>query len=337
MLKPTIRDIAKHCGLSPSAVSSALRNKRNISAATKDRVKLAAEELGYRTDAKLSQLMSYMRTSKGSSASPSLVLLHNTESPTFMDEKLWLSPYVQGIENRCAQFGYILEKMWFQAHKPERICSILKARGIEGVILFQPSESFPAGIQSNLNCFALCAIEGDHEGHRYQRVASMGLENIRLAMENAARLGYRRPGLVSGQWVHKVNDGLLRAGFVESQWDLEPSQRIAPLVIQNWHLELANWYRECRPDVIICGDSTTILHLNAAGIRVPEDVAIIHWNSGPDVSDWAGVDNLHRVVGSAAVDLLVAQIHRGETGLPIHPKSIFLNGIWRDGWTCPQV
>lgn len=335
MPKPTIRDIAKHCGLSPSAVSSALRNKRNVSVATKDRVKLAAEELGYSTDARLSQLMSYMRTGKGSSTAPSLVLLHDTESATFIDDKLWLSPYVQGIESRCSQFGYILEKMWFQTHKPERLCTIMRARGVEGVILFAPSDVFPAALQPSLSDFALCAIEGDHDGHRYPRVASMGLENMRLAMENAARLGYSRPGLVSGQWVHETNDGLLRAGYVESQWDLNPSQRIAPLIVEKWHLELADWYREARPDVIICGDSTTIPHLNAVGIRVPEDVAVIHWNCGPDVSDWAGVDNLHREIGAASVDLLVAQIHRGETGLPIHPKSIFLNGIWRDGWTCP--
>jgi len=337
MPKPTIRELAKHCGLSPSAVSSALRNKRNISEATKNRVKRAAEELGYREDAKISQLMSYMRTSKGSGTVPSLVLLHDSISATFIDEAPYLSPYIQGVENRCAQFGYILEKMWFKKHRPERLCGIMHARGVEGVILFQPSDGFPGGLKSKLNSFALSAIEGDHSGTRYPRVASMGLENIRLAMENAGRLGYRRPGLVCGEWVHQTNDGLLRAGFVESQWNLNPSQRIAPLVVEEWHLMLADWYRECRPDVIICGDSTTLFHLNAGGIRVPEDVAVIHWNSGSDVSDWAGVDNLHGEIGSAAVDILVAQIHRGEAGIPEHPKSIFLNGVWRDGWTCPPV
>ena len=337
MPKPTIRDLAKYCGLSPSAVSSALRNKRNVSEATKARVELAAKALGYNQDAKLSQLMSYMRSNKGSQYTPSLVLLHNTPSLTSIDDEPWLSNYVQGSEQRCRQFGYVLEKMWFRGQTLERLDTILHSRGVEGVILFHPSDVFPASFQNKLGPFSLCAIEGEHEGRRYPRVASMGLENIRLAMRSVAKLGYKRPGLVSGQWVHDTNDGLIRAGFVESQWEIESSQRIAPLIVENWHLKLPAWYRKNRPDVIICGDSTTIFHLNAAGIRVPEDVALVHWNCGSDVADWAGVDSLHREIGAAAIDLLVAQIHRGETGLPPHPKSIFLSGIWRDGWTCPPL
>lgn len=337
MSKPTIRDLAKHCGLSPSAVSSALRNKRNVSEATKARVRLAANELGYNLDAKLSQLMSYMRSNKDSQNAPSLMLLHNNSTATFIYEMPWLSNYVQGIEDRCNEFGYILEKIWFQSHTPDRLDTILHARGIEGVILFHPSDDFPASFQANLNSFSLCAIEGCYGGHIFPRVASMGFENIRLAMKRIAELGYKRPGLVIGEWVNYSNDGHLRAGFIESQWELEPSQRIAPLIVEKWHLKIAAWYRKTRPDVIICGDSTTISHLNAAGIRVPEDVAVVHWNCGPDVADWAGVDNLHREIGAAAIDLLVAQIHRGDVGIPPHPKSIFLNGIWRDGWTCPPA
>ena len=36
-------------------------------------------------------------------------------------------------------------------------------------------------------------------------------------------------------------------------------------------------------------------------------------------------------VGAAAVDLLVAQIHRNERGLPANPYTVQVQGVWRPG------
>src|SRR3978361_1291944 len=47
--RPTIRQLAEHTGLSPAAVSYALRGLQ-VSPETQARVQAAAEELGFRTD-----------------------------------------------------------------------------------------------------------------------------------------------------------------------------------------------------------------------------------------------------------------------------------------------
>src|SRR5215203_3698761 len=47
--RTTIRELAEHTGLSPAAVSYALRGMQ-VSAATEQRVRAAAEELGYEAD-----------------------------------------------------------------------------------------------------------------------------------------------------------------------------------------------------------------------------------------------------------------------------------------------
>jgi LacI family transcriptional regulator, galactose operon repressor len=47
--RPTIRQLAEYTGLSPAAVSYALRGM-HVSAETEDRVRAAAEELGYEAD-----------------------------------------------------------------------------------------------------------------------------------------------------------------------------------------------------------------------------------------------------------------------------------------------
>ncbi len=332
---PTIRELAQHCGLSPSAISAALRNKKNISPETKQRVHQAAQELGYSSDAKLSQLMSYLRSNKGNRTAPSLILLYDSPSPSYIDDRPWLATYTNGVERRCAQFGYIIEKIWARSASTARLNQILQARGVEGVILFQPTDFFPGEFAKDLGKYALCAIEGDHAGRNFPRVVSMGFENVRLAMKKVIELGYERPAMVIGNWVNEINDGLLRAGFIESQWALPASQRIPPLIMDDWHLQLDRWVKKNRPDVLLCGDSNTVKYLKKSGLRVPKDISVVHLNHGHDVQSWAGVDNNHSEIGSAAVDLVVAQIHRGETGLPAHPKSIFLYGVWKDGETCP--
>jgi len=55
----TLKDLAAELGLSVAAVSMALRNHRKIAAATRERVKAKAAELGYRPDPTLRALADY--------------------------------------------------------------------------------------------------------------------------------------------------------------------------------------------------------------------------------------------------------------------------------------
>ena len=58
-----LRHIAKLAGVSPSAVSLALRDSPRISSATKQKVMRVAKETGYAPDAKIVDLMRHLRGS----------------------------------------------------------------------------------------------------------------------------------------------------------------------------------------------------------------------------------------------------------------------------------
>jgi len=336
MAAPTIRDVARFCGLSPSAVSAALRNKKNVSAATRERVRLAAVEIGYSGDAKVSQLMAYLRSNKSSRNPPSLVLLYETNFRNDIFVKPWLSNYVSGIQSRCEQFGYILETIWVKdpEYSPKRINAILDSRGVEGIIIFHPTNEFPLRLGINFKHFAVSAIEGDHAGREFPRVVSMAFENMRLAMDRLLAMGYLRPGLVMGEWVNEQNDSCWRAGYIESSWKLPASRRIPPLIDELWLKALPKWVERHRPDVIICAEAYIRKEVEEIGKRLAQEIALVHVNLGSDVPEWAGVDNLHSEIGSASVDMVVSQIHRGETGIPTHTKTIMIHGVWRDGVIC---
>lgn len=336
MKKPTIRDLAKKCGLSPSGVSAALRCRPNVSEKTRQKVLKAAAQIGYEPDARLTQLMSYLRTGKAAVAPPNIALLYSTSGGVDKIEMPWVKGYVTGAKRRAKQFGYHIDT--FGANDSEefrRLPSIFKARGIEGIIVYHPTDDFPWGIPLAWDHFAICAIEGDHAANKLSRVVMQGFDSARLVMSKLSELGYKRPGLVLGSWINETSDYSWRGGFLDGQYLFEPHNRIVPLIDDKWASHVANWARQERPDVIICVQDDLINILKKNKIRVPEDVALVHLNIYPGLDDWAGIDNQHPAMGEAAFDIMLAQLNCWEMGFLNNPKTIHLQGKWQQGWTCP--
>ena len=58
---PTLREIARHAGVSHTTVSLSLRNHPSIPEPTRERLRRLADELGYRSNVLVSALMSQVR------------------------------------------------------------------------------------------------------------------------------------------------------------------------------------------------------------------------------------------------------------------------------------
>lgn len=333
--KPTIRSLAATLGLSRSAVSAALLKRSNISKETQESVRRAAEEAGYCVDARLSQLMSYLRSGKGSRNAPNIAWLFWGAEIGIYEQKPWVHGYVQGARDRAHSLGYSLDLI--QVDSPQcslqRLNAILIARGIEGLIL--PNYALPSPLESSIRWqdFALASVNG--RGPGLPHVGSLGLQGMEVVFENLLRLGYRRPGLVIGGWVNAMSDYQWTAGFLQHQRQLPSGDQLRILEDDSWMKALGSWMKARRPDVVICSANETIDCLTGLGYSVPQDVGVVHLNICSDVQGWAGLDQLHEQIGAASVDMVTAQLNRGERGLSIHPKHIFIRGQWVDGWTCP--
>ena len=79
----SLRRIAAALGLSPSAVSLALRNSPKIPSETRQRVVREAERIGYRPNAKLKELMSQLRHSgdRANEACLGVISLYDSQRP----------------------------------------------------------------------------------------------------------------------------------------------------------------------------------------------------------------------------------------------------------------
>jgi DNA-binding LacI/PurR family transcriptional regulator len=97
------------------------------------------------------------------------------------------------------------------------------------------------------------------------------------------------------------------------------------------------WFRDSRPDVVLVTDRLPYDWLVEAGFRVPRDVGVAMPGAVHNLPGAAGVDQDVRRIGLAAIEALVAQINRQETGAPRSPRTIMTEGSWVEGATVRKV
>jgi hypothetical protein len=97
------------------------------------------------------------------------------------------------------------------------------------------------------------------------------------------------------------------------------------------------WVNKYKPDVVI-GHDGLLDCLLRSGLSVPGDIAFAHV-SQPSYFAGLKLSGLNQnwfVAGAAAVDSVVAQLHRNERGVPEHPKTVMVEGHWVEGDSTPD-
>jgi len=67
------------------------------------------------------------------------------------------------------------------------------------------------------------------------------------------------------------------------------------------------------------------------GLQVPRDVGVIQLEWRESHTEISGMNQHNDAVGAAAVDMVVGQIHRNETGIPAFPRATHIGASWVDG------
>jgi DNA-binding LacI/PurR family transcriptional regulator len=341
MARPTLSTIAAEAGVSKNTVSLALRGDPQIPPATRARIERIAQRLGYARNPVVAELMSELRRNARAGYQRTLGLINaNLDREAFVRHRT-IPTYVAGCRRRAAQHGYRLDEFWLQDPDlyGERLHRILQARGIRGLLVvgLMKENRLPArfaslwphypvvvtGVRTRGPTLSFCCV--DHH--------ALVLE----AMEQARRLGYRRPALVVDEQIDRLVDGRFSAGMATGQRLLPPEDRVEGF----FEVDAARadprlfhaWLERSRPDALLTLYARVRTWLEEAGRRVPRDIGLIQLERRPDTLDWAGMDQHNDIVGEAAVDLLVAQLHRHEPGVPEFPRATLIGASWVDGAT----
>lgn len=95
------------------------------------------------------------------------------------------------------------------------------------------------------------------------------------------------------------------------------------------------WNKRHRLDAVITCFGDTREWLGIAGIRVPQDLGLVHVNWNEDVAGWAGIRRDYQTMGRTAIDLLLNQMGRQFT--PAHDAGLLtlVPPLWVEGETLP--
>jgi len=337
--KVTLRQIAEIVGCTRSTVSYALRNNSQISAALRERIQQVAADLGWQVDAELTRQMAIVRGVTPPKDLPHLAIVINKSSADLANE---VTPKreLDGARRRAQELGYnaYVFNLADNPLSPPRLRDIFRARGVQGVVFIGTAGTELSREMLLVGREFACAVSGiRYLDPAYHTAISDLLACGRISVLELARLGFRRVGVVLPKGLdvrlERAFYGGVLAGMVElpdhgSHLVHYAGDREIYLPDSSFPAIKAWMLRE-KPDVLLTTDLKNchrFLETMPTGRRQTPVFALDWFEDGRSAG---GVDALHLMVGAAATDLVIGQIHRFEKGLPQVRKVVEITGTWR--------
>ncbi|MDR3403023.1 MAG: LacI family DNA-binding transcriptional regulator [Chthoniobacter sp.] len=332
----TLEDVAKACRVSKMTVSRALRHQRGVSPDLAERIRATAEKLGYRTNPALGSVMKALRQRRASDYRENLAFVwtHPNGKPIPL-----LLPWRDYARERAEHLGYRLDEFFLRAAgmSAARLRSVLQARGIRGVLFAPDTEPPLPHISFDVTGFAAVLLGSSLQNRGLARVQFDHFQLIHLALRHIRKAGYRRPALLLSPSIDGRTQGRLRAGYlVHSPAPTGERPRLIYLGDIDDRTSTAAWLKSRDADVAIYLQGDQRRFLESAGLRVPQKIAFVSLAREPGMPDIAGVVQSAEALGSAAVDLVAAQLQRHEFGRQPFPQKVMLEGEWSPGLTLPR-
>jgi DNA-binding LacI/PurR family transcriptional regulator len=338
----TMRDLARHAGVSVATISKCLSGKRDVSAATRRRVLATCRKLGYKPNPLVAALMRSRR--RHSPPTDTLTLAFVTAFPTEDGWRRHPSPIFRqmfaGAEARARERNYRLDHFWLFRDRMSnaRFSQMLAARGIRG-LLIAPMPDTQTAINLQWPDFSTVVLGLTPTTRTFHRVATDYYQSMLLVMEECLKLGYRRPGLAARR------ETIQR---LEYRWEgawLVACERFGlktpppPLFVDEWTSgAVERWLEREAPDVVIgpvLGKLEEIIR--ASGRRIPADLGLVGLLVPQAGDRLSGVLQDGEIIGAVAIDQLIGAVERNETGIPEHPITHTTLGRWNPGRTLRPI
>ncbi|HEV3271035.1 MAG TPA: LacI family DNA-binding transcriptional regulator [Candidatus Methylacidiphilales bacterium] len=339
---PTIRTIAKLAGVSNATVSLALRGHPRITSKVRERIRRIAAEVGYRSDPVVANLFAQLRSKKQTPYQSTLGFLYIgvgaqpvTDIPTFRE-------WIGACEMRAESLGYSVDHFTWTGPElsPARLIQILDTRSIRGlaVTIYSEPAMLPPELAPVWQRSAVVIIGRKPVSPALSFVANDQYSTAIQAIDTVVKLGHQRPGLCINQELDESLQWRFAGGFCAGQLKLPTKRRLPICPFDRLDVDpLAEkkfkaWIKRHRPDVILTLHLEIKDWIENMGLRIPNDVGLVHLDKSPGL-DWAGMNQNNELVGRAAVDLIVGQLHRNEWGVPPFQKSMLIGSTWSPGKT----
>jgi LacI family transcriptional regulator len=333
-----MHQIAERAGVGKATVSLALRDDPRLRPETRRRIQRLAAKMGYRTNATVANLMAQLRASRTPKYQATLGLLSASSDPDALIGSPVSREWVAGCHERADQLGYGFEAFWL--HEPgitaAQLTGRLEARNIRGLVIspLLDGAGLPGRFDLIWRRFA-CVVVGLRPS--WPPLNFTTNDQFSTAFRAVQRLwekGYRRMGLVLSPELDALVDHRFSGGFWAGQETLDHCQRLPVFPFRpGTESSFRGWYAQHRPDVILSLHEEVKTWIEEMQIAIPGQVGLAHLDRRDDHADWSGMRQNHALVGAAAIDMLIGQLHRNEIDLPESPNASFIQSTWIDGMT----
>jgi len=334
MSTATLRTLAAKCGLSASTASRALSGHPNVRPEVRARVEAEARRLGYSRNHLVGSLMAHVRAARTERFLGNLAIVH-VASPEQPSPRPMQQIMIDAARARAKELGFQLDTLSLDHTSLSALAlgRMLRARGVQGVILLH-SRLTDAMNGFPWELFASAEIDYGSSNLFVHTVAIDHHLTINNALTRLRSLGYRKIGLFIERYKDERLLNKWTAAF-RSYQETQGGIGHVPLLVETAMTAAAflTWHKKHKPDLVIGHVDQAVVWLRQSKIAVPRRTGFFNLNWNERNRPCAGLDLRPELQGMAAVETVVAQIHRNERGLPLDPHTVMVSGRWVDGPT----
>ena len=327
----TLAHLAAALGISKMTVSRALRGAPHVQPELAARIRQTAEQMGYTPDPEVARLMTHLRRARSQPGSPSSTLaLVWTEPPGPLTVGSWSQLLLSGLNERAERLGYRLEpfEVGPGALSVSALVRILTHRGIQGILVAPLSRRARGNLQLPWERFSTVVIGLGLISPPLHRVHHHHFQGMVTTLTELRKLGHQRIGFSVPAVLDQRMFSAWSAAFL-AHHPLGPAQAASLL---NRHREgerepFLTWVSDARPEVLIQSGHDLGSWLKPLPPSEQPRLATLNWSlQHPGVP---GIDQRSAEIGRAAIDLLAAQLHQNERGIPDCAKTLMIEGRWQ--------
>jgi LacI family transcriptional regulator len=318
-------------------VSLALRNSREVSAETRERLQRLARARGYQADPTFARLMHYLRLRAPSRLKASIAGLVSSKTWSPRPQKHnFMERLCEGLEARSTALGYAFS-LFSMDDFPSgtQLERVLLSRGIEGVAILPLRRPADLGEFIDWSAFSVVAATPSVVAPRFHSVMPNHFDNMLMACRALSQHGYRRLGLaIPTDWDTRVKHRW--SGGIAWQNLFGGTEPVPPLITSQPSFDLdipslVAWLKKEKPDAVI-SDATSYTKLADGVAQLPvrarPRIITMNW---PDTQCDAGIDQRPEYLGRCTIDVLAGLLARNEKGIPTVPNTTMIEGEWIPG------
>jgi len=354
---PSLADIAKAAGYALGTVSMALRNHHKIAPTTRAKIHAVAEQLGYRPDPRLSQLM-HALSRRRTPAFRSIIQAFSTLPKG--QENRYVRDVIDGAAAKAAELGYGFRTDMLPLPGPAsaRMQRQLKAQGVEGLMLLPFHTGRSCHGLLDWDRFSVISTNGGIGEPEFDQVTPHWYSSMRLILTQLRAHGYRRVGVLVHTEIDTLVGNKLRAALATfPQSPAEPfevheyafsgslvvtagSKPEAPFK-HSQEIGVADkagiveWFSAVKPEALLITGYLfveRIVELLRLDVPGPVGIAVM---DAPEDTRYAGTVEPARLVGARAIELLHTKLQTGGGRRESVQDTTLVRGQWRDGISLP--